>query len=192
MNLPPESQLATMVQTVFGLKEALAASSIPKSECRCSGPKKAEARETARAQAGHQGSRARGGPQESRAWGRRQVSRSPTGQQESRAPGGRQEGRAWGGHQGIRASGGRQVNRVSGGRQVNRVSGGRQESRAQGGRQETRLQQTMVQPDREQCRFYGRCERIPNCPFIHSMEDFPPLQTRKKVVVRRSINKRRN
>ena len=112
------------------------------------------------------------------------MSRSSAGQQESRVPGGRQEGRAWGGHQG---------NRASGGRQVNRVSGGQQESRAEGGRQETRLhQQTMVQPDREQCRFDGRCERIPNCPFIHSMEDFPPLQTRKKVVGRRSINPRRN
>ena len=48
VNLPQESQPATMVQTVFGFKEALVAFSIPESECNCPGPKKAEARETAR------------------------------------------------------------------------------------------------------------------------------------------------
>ena len=116
-----------------------------------------------RARGEPQESRARGGRQESRAWGGRQVSRILAGQQKSRSPGGWQEGRAWGGKQGNITQGGRQVSRDTGGRQ--------EESQAQGGRQET-----MVQPDREQCRFDGRCERIPNCPFIHSLEDFPPIQ----------------
>ena len=40
VNLPPESQLVTIIQTVIGLKEALAASSIPKSKCSCPGPNK--------------------------------------------------------------------------------------------------------------------------------------------------------
>ena len=28
------------------------------------------------------------------------------------------------------------------------------------------------------CKFDGRCERIPNCPFIHSLQDFPLLRRR--------------
>ena len=90
------------------------------------------------------------------------------GQVESRGQGCRQEDRGLGG---------RQEGRGQGGRQEGRGHGGRQESRDQGGRQD-QLHPTknLIQPDRLKCRFDGRCERIPNCPFIHSLEDFPLLQ----------------
>ena len=31
------------------------------------------------------------------------------------------------------------------------------------------------------CKFDGRCERIPNCPYIHSLQDFPLLRRRGQV-----------
>ena len=30
-----------------------------------------------------------------------------------------------------------------------------------------------TQPQREQCKFQGDCDRVPNCPFLHSVADFP-------------------
>ena len=50
----------------------------------------------------------------------------------------------------------------------------------------------LVQPDREQCKFDGACERIPNCPFLHSLEDFPIFQGRRRPVVKKNTNQRRN
>ena len=41
------------------------------------------------------------------------------------------------------------------------------------------------------CKFDGRCERIPNCPFIHSLQDFPLLQARRNPVIRNNVNQRR-
>ena len=29
------------------------------------------------------------------------------------------------------------------------------------------------QPEREQCKFGRDCDRVPNCPFLHNMADFP-------------------
>ena len=93
---------------------------------------------------------------------------------ESRVQGGRQEGRS---------QGGRQEGRSQGGRQEGRSQGVRQEGRSQGGQQKDRSPQqpsrNLIQPDRLKCRFDGRCERIPNCPFLHSLEDFPLLQGRR-------------
>ena len=106
----------------------------------------------------------------------RQGIRRPGSQQESRRPGGQQESRR---------PGGWQESRRPGGRQETRGHGGRQESRGQGGRQQG------FQSDREMCRFDGRCERIPNCPYIHSMEDFPPLR-RRTPVMRRNNHQKRN
>ena len=88
----------------------------------------------------------------------------------SRAQGDRQESRSQGGRQEMRGQGGR----GQGGHQADRGQGGRQEDRSQ--EQPTR---NLIQPDRLKCRFDGRCERIPNCPFIHSLEDFPLLQGRR-------------
>ena len=48
------------------------------------------------------------------------------------------------------------------------------------------------QSDRVVCRFNGRCERIPNCQYLHFNEDFPKLQGRRNSVMRRNINQRRN
>ena len=124
---------------------------------------------------GNQESRAEGGRQNNGSWGGRQVNRISGGRQESRSPGGRQESSSWGSSQ------------------VSSAPGGSQDSRAIRGRRETRpRRQDIVQPDREQCRFDGRCERIPNCPYIHSMEDFPPLQAKNNLVVRRNPIQRRN
>ena len=100
--------------------------------------------------------------------------------QEPRIQGGRQEATGQRGRQEARGQGGRQEARSQGGRQDTRGQGGRQESRSQGSRQEARSQvniprRNLIQPDRLDCKFDGRCERIPNCPWIHSMEDFPPL-----------------
>ena len=44
----------------------------------------------------------------------------------------------------------------------------------------------------EQCQFDGRCERIPNCPYIHSLEDFPILKGRTQPVRRIPNNQRKN
>ena len=38
---------------------------------------------------------------------------------------------------------------------------------------QTRGQGRRQQDDRARCRFGRDCDRVPNCPFIHSMEDFP-------------------
>ena len=102
-------------------------------------------------------------------------------------------------HAQAKSQGGRQgrqqENQPQGGRQDSRAQGGRQDSRPQGGRQDGRTQggrQKISQPDRDQCQFDGRCERIPNCPYIHSLEDFPLLQGRKQPVRIHSNNQRRN
>ena len=110
----------------------------------------------------------------------------------SNAQGGRQEGRVQGGRQDGRVQGGRQEDRREGIRQESRAQRGRQEGRVQGGRQEGRREgvhqstRSLIQPDRLNCRFDGRCERIPNCPYIHSLEDFPLLQGRSQRNQRRS------
>ena len=64
---------------------------------------------------------------------------------------------------------------------------GRQGDRAQQGDQaghgsKTRQEDGARQKEggRLPCKFDGRCERIPNCPFIHSLEDFPLLKRRGK------------
>ena len=100
--------------------------------------------------------------------------------------------------------GGRQeATRPSGGQGGHQ--GGYQEaarpSERQGGRQETQPHKRSqgqhsrartLQPDREQCKFDGRCERIPNCPFIHSLEDFPIFQGRRAPAIRKNLNQRKN
>ena len=110
-------------------------------------------------------------------------SRAQGDRQEARGQGDRQETRGQGGRQEARGQGGRQEGRGQGGRQEGRSQGGRQENRGQGGRQEDRSPQqptrNLIQPDRLKCRFDGRCERIQNCPFLHSLEDFPLLQGRR-------------
>ena len=131
-----------------------------------------------------------GGRQESRSQGSRQESRGQGGRQESRGQGGRQVSKGQGDRQETRSQGGRKEPRFQGVRQEARVQEVRQEARGQGRWQEDRSQvdiprRSLIQPDRAKCKFDGRCERIPNCPWIHSMEDFPPLQRR------RSINQRR-
>ena len=103
---------------------------------------------------------------------------------QTRGQGGRQESRAQGGRQKSWAQGGRQESQSQGRGQESQAQAGRQQSRAQGGRQ------NIVQPDRDQCQFDGRCERIPNCPYIHSLEDFPLLTGRKQPVRRTSNNLR--
>ena len=45
--------------------------------------------------------------------------------------------------------------------------------------------------DQSDCRFDGRCERIPNCPHFHSLQNFPILQGRKQGGIRNQ-NQRRN
>ena len=100
--------------------------------------------------------------------------------QESRRPVRHQELRRLGGNQEARGPGGRQESRSLGGWQQRQSRNQTQQSRQQGN-----------QSDREMCRFDGRCERIPNCPYIHSMEDFPPL-LRRGQVSRRNSNQRRN
>ena len=104
------------------------------------------------------------------------------GRQETRSQGGRQQTGTEGGRRQAGAGG----RRTQGGWQQTLPQGGRQQSGAQGGRQ-----QRIIQPDRARCHFDGRCEKIPNCPFIHSMEDFPPLQARKNTVVGRNTNQKR-
>ena len=133
-----------------------------------------------RIQGGRQEATGQRGRQEARGQGGRQEARSQGGRQNVRGQGGRQEARSQGGRQEVRGQGGRQEARSQGGRQDTRGQGGRQESRSQGSRQEARSQvniprRNLIQPDRLDCKFDGRCERIPNCPWIHSMEDFPPL-----------------
>ena len=68
----------------------------------------------------------------------------------------------------------------------------RQEPRT---RQESRTRQeprSSTRQDRETCKFDGRCDRIPNCPYMHYQEDFPPFQGRRNQEVRRHQNQRRN
>ena len=113
-----------------------------------------------------------GGRQENRGrqGGPREGSGGQGGRQEDRGPAGRQ-----GGLQArSRGEGGRQEDR----RHAARQGGLRARSGGEGGGQEDR--RSIIQPDRLPCKFDGRCERIPNCPYIHSMEDFPPLQRRGK------------
>ena len=143
-------------------------------------PRRQDADRSTGAQGSQQGgARAQSGRQV----GRQEDARGRQGdrQEAARDQGGRQE-----------AARGRQ-----GGRQeAARGQGGRQEAaRSQGGWQEAargRSSLRTLQPDREQCNFDGRCERIPNCPFIHSLEDFPILQRRMNPVIRRNPAKQRN
>ena len=48
------------------------------------------------------------------------------------------------------------------------------------------------QSDRLPCRFDGRCEKVPNCPFLHSLQDFPLLQGKRNPGIQRDPNQRRN
>ena len=128
-----------------------------------------------------------GGRQEDRVrqGGLRGRSGGEGGRQEDRGPAGRQGGpRAR-----SRGEGEGQEDRRHAGRQ----GGLRTRFRGEGGRQEGRhTQRSIIQPDRLPCRFDGRCERIPNCPYLHSMEDFPPLQRRGNPLRRMNQNQRRN
>ena len=47
------------------------------------------------------------------------------------------------------------------------------------------------QSDRSTCKFDGRCEKIPNCPYMHYKEDFPPFKGRRNPTMRRSQTQRR-
>ena len=79
-----------------------------------------------------------------------------------------------------RGQGGRQEDRDLGSHQEVRGEGGRKEGRGQEGRQDQQQPiRNLFQPNRLKCRFDGRCKGIPNCPFIHSLEDFPLLQRRR-------------
>ena len=129
---------------------------------------------------------------------RSQVSRSQDFRQESRSLGPRQESRSQGPRQERRSQGPiresrspepRQQSRGQGPHQERRGQGPHQENRGQGSHQESR---GLVQPDRLPCKFDGRCERIPNCPWIHSLEDFPPLQRRSNKVLRNLSQQRRH
>ena len=79
-----------------------------------------------------------------------------------------------------------------------RVSGpGRKDSQGRevsaGRRSElTKKREYSGDSNRDKCKFDGRCERILNCPFIHSLEDFPLLQGRNNPIVRNNTNLRRN
>ena len=95
------------------------------------------------------------------------------------------------------------VNKLGGQQEAARSSGGRQGGHQGGHGRDTRQgtqihnnkqnnRNQYVQQQREQCKFNGRCERIPNCPFIHSLEDFPIFQGRRAPVVRRKQNQTRN
>ena len=70
--------------------------------------------------------------------------------------------------------------------------GGRQEARSHQQPSRAQTQPQIVQPDRAKCKFEGRCERIPNCPWIHSLEDFPAFQGRRSQGPKRTNNQRRN
>ena len=74
---------------------------------------------------------------------------------------------------------------------------GRQKARSQDRRQGQSIpNRNQAQPNRQlgriPCRFDGRCEKIPNCPFLHSLQDFPVFQGRRNPVYGRNINQRRN
>ena len=125
-----------------------------------------------------------GGRQEDRGrqGGLREGAEGVSGRREDRGPAGRQGGpRAGSGGQADRQD------RSQGGRQGDPRAG----SGARGGRQDDRSR-PIIQPDRLPCKFDGRCERIPNCPYIHSLEDFPLLQRRGIPVRRGNLNQRRN
>ena len=114
---------------------------------------------------------------------------SNEGGQVSRSQGSRQEVGIRGPRQESRSQGHRQERRSQGPRQEGRSQGSRQGGRSQGPRQESR---GLAQPDRLPCKFDGRCERIPNCPWIHSLEDFPPIQRRSNNVLRNISQQRRH
>ena len=116
--------------------------------------------------------------------GGQEVGRSLGGQGAGRSPGGQVAGRRPGGWQESRRPGGSQESMRPGGWEKARGHGGQQEARGQGRRQQG------YQSDREMCRFDGRCERIPNCPYFHTMEDFPPLRRRTPVARTNNYQKR--
>ena len=128
--------------------------------------------------------------------GGRQQTRTQGGRQQTQVQGGRQEPRAQGGRLQTGAQEDRRQTGTEGGRRPAGAQGEQWQGRAQGGQQQTGAQEgqerTLIQPDRAQCRFDGKCERIPNCPYIHSMEDFPPLQGRRNPVPRVPANRRNN
>ena len=132
---------------------------------------------------------------------RRQDADRLAGTQGSQQDGARaQSGRQGGRQEAARGQGGRQET-GRGWQEATRgrkgAARGRQE--AARGRQDTAMGQgsqqsarSLIQPDRLRCRFDGRCERIPNCPWIHSMEDFPPLQGRSNNMLRNNTQQRRH
>ena len=74
----------------------------------------------------------------------------------------------------------------------------RQERETQPQRQQPFRNQTqrgqgrIIQPDRPACKYDGRCEAIPNCPNIHSLQVFPLFQGRRTPWEMRNQNRRRN
>ena len=48
----------------------------------------------------------------------------------------------------------------------------------------SRLLTIPVRSGRLTCKFDGRCDRIPNCPYMHYKEDFPPLQGKRNPTMR--------
>ena len=131
---------------------------------------------------------------------RRQDADRSAGTQASQQDGARaQSGRQGGRQEAARGQGGRQEagrGWQEAGRGRKGAARGRQEAAT--GRKETPIGQgsqqsarSLIQPDRLPCRFDSRCERIPNCPWIHSMEDFPPLQGRSNNVLRNNTQQRR-
>ena len=124
---------------------------------------------------------------------RRQEADRPSAAQPARTSGAR-GGRQGSWQEAARAQGGQQegVRTQGGPEEPARTQSGRQgAARAHGGRQEVGRPRIM-QPDRDQCKFDGRCERIPNCPWIHSLEDFPILQGRSNSGLRKNTQMRRH
>ena len=75
--------------------------------------------------------------------------------------------------------------------------GGRQDRDSQSRQQPSNNQtqhggRRLRQDNRPACRFDGRCEKIPNCPDIHSMQVFPVFQGRRNTTGMRNQGWRRN
>ena len=75
--------------------------------------------------------------------------------------------------------------------------GGRQDRDSRSRQQPSRNQtqhggRSFGQDNRPACKFDGRCEKIPNCPDIHSMQVFPVFQGRRNTTGMRNQGWRRN
>ena len=67
---------------------------------------------------------------------------------------------------------------------------GRQEGR--GHQRDQEVQGNQGSQNYRTSKFDGRCDKLPNCPYNHYLEDFPPLQVRRQGVRRNSTNQRGN